>query len=64
MGFVCMLSAMLGKAFINFAWAATWRHAGPSQRWQSTSGYLSMWKPLCMALMHVHVFHADVLFYP
>ena len=54
MGFVCMLSAELGQACVNFAWGATRRHAGPSQRHQSTIGNLSMWKPLCMAFMHVH----------
>ena len=55
MGFVCMLSAELGQAFINFAWTATRCNAGPSQRHQSTSGYLSMWKPLYMAFMHVQL---------
>ena len=55
MGFVCMLSAELGQAFVNFAWAATQRNAGPRQRHQSTSGYLSMWKPLYMAFMHVQL---------
>ena len=53
MGFVCMLSAELGQAFVNFAWAATRRNAGLRQRHQSTSGHLSMWKPLYMAFMHV-----------
>ena len=54
MGFVCMLSAELGQACVNFAWAAIWCHAGPSQRHQSTRGNLSMWKPLCTAFMYVH----------
>ena len=40
--------------------------AMPAQaRHQSTSGHLSMWKPLCTAFMHVHKFYcANVITYP
>ena len=53
MEFVCMLSAELGHAFVNSAWAATWRNASLRQRHQSTC--LRMWKPLYMAFMHVQL---------
>ena len=54
-GGLCVLSAQLGQAFVNFAQAAIPHRAGQSQRRQPTSGHLSMWKSMCMALTRVTV---------
>ena len=56
-GGLCVLSAELGEAFVNFAQAAILHRAGPNQRCQPASGHLSMWES------GIDNFYATVYYY-